>query len=242
MKTSLKIRPTGTKAFALALFVGGAGLAATPALSQEDDFPGEFTADVTFISDYVFRGVSLTDEDPAIQGTLEWGHDSGFYVGAWASSITLDDGSLEVDGYAGFSSDLGDTGFTYDVGAVFYAYPGSESVSDYIEIYGSLGRDFGLAAATVGVAYVPSGQSAFDGNDAVYVWGETEVPIPSTPFSVGAHLGYEDFGGGSNKLDWSVGLYASYAGLDFGVAYMDTDLKGDTDANARVVFSIGKSF
>lgn len=246
MRTSEKMMPNGVKTFAYAAIVAGAGLwaglGAMPALADEDGFPGEFSGDVTFASEYIFRGVSLTDEDPALQGTLEWGHESGLYAGAWASNISLETGSLEIDYYAGFGGDLGDSGFNYDVGAVYYTYPGSDSVGDYIEFYGSVGRDFGLVVGTVGVAYVPTGQSAFDGDDAIYVYGDVEVPIPNTPLTVGTHLGYEDFGGGSNKMDWSVGLYATFVGLDVGVAYVDTDIKGDPNASSRVLFTLGKSF
>jgi uncharacterized protein (TIGR02001 family) len=92
----------------------------------------EVSGSITLTSDYLFRGVTQTDEKPALQGCVEWAHESGFYVGTWGSSISwLSDSDpdissqLELDGYVGFRGDFGDSGFGYDVGAVHYWYPGS---------------------------------------------------------------------------------------------------------------------
>jgi len=241
MKPFNKMMPNGVTIAAFAAILAGAGLSALPAYAEDDGFPGEFAANVTLASEYIFRGVSLTDEDPAIQGSLDWSHDSGFYLGAWASNIELGAGTIEIDYYGGFGGDLGDTGFSYDLGFVYYTFPGDEADGDYIEFAAQLGRDFGIVSTNVGVAYVPTGQDAFGDDDAIYVWGDTEVPIPSTPITAGFHLGYEDFGSGVNKLDWSVGLYATVEGIDLGIAYVDTDVAGD-NTDARVLFTIGKSF
>lgn len=241
MKTFNNITPNGVKKFALATALAGFGLAAVPAHAEDEGLPGEFSANVTLASEYIFRGVSLTDEDPAIQGAIDWSHDSGVYLGAWASNIELDSGTIEIDYYGGYAGDLGDSGFSYDVGFVYYTYPGDENDGDYFEVAAKLGRDFGIVSTTVGAAYVPTGQDAYGDEDAIYVWGDTEVPIPNTPVTAGFHLGYEDFGSGVNKLDWSAGLYATVEGLDLGIAYVDTDVDGD-NSDARVLFTIGKSF
>lgn len=233
--------PRGLKSMAFATLLAGAAIASVPAHAEEDGFPGEFSATTTFASEYIFRGVSVSDEDLAVQGSLDWSHDSGFYAGIWGSNAEIGEGTLEVDYYAGYGGDLGDTGFTYDLSAIFYTYPGDENDGDYIEFMGSVGRDFGIVSTSVGVGYVPQGQDAWAGNDVIYIFGDTTVPIPNTPFSVGLHLGYEDFGSGSNKLDWSTGLYANVKGLDIGVAYVDTDVEGDL-TDSRVLFTIGKSF
>lgn len=241
MKTLGNKLPNGLKKIALATVVAGSGLAAVPAFAEDDGFPGEFSATTTFASEYIFRGVSVSDEDLAIQGSLDWSHESGFYLGIWGSNAEVGEGTLEIDYYAGFGGDLGDSGFSYDLSAIFYTYPGDENDGNYIEFMGSIGRDFGLVSTSVGVGYVPTGQDAFGGNDVIYVFGDAEVPIPNTPLTAGFHLGYEDFGMGSNKLDWSAGLYATVEGIDIGVAYVDTDVQGDL-TDARVLFTIGKSF
>ncbi|MFR0657359.1 TorF family putative porin, partial [Pantoea sp. SIMBA_079] len=48
----------------------------------------EVSGSITLTSDYLFRGITQTDGEPALQGGLEWAGDSGFYVGAWGSSIS----------------------------------------------------------------------------------------------------------------------------------------------------------
>ncbi len=89
--------------------------------------PLSFNVGVT--SDYLFRGVSQTHGRPAIQGGIDYLHGSGFYVGAWASSITwvkdfIGKGSVEIDVYGGFKNSFGGGDFNYDVGYITYNYPG----------------------------------------------------------------------------------------------------------------------
>lgn len=84
-------------------------------------------------SDYLFRGLSQTSRDPALQGGLEAAHASGAYLGAWASNVSwLSDlssaaapvsNSLEVDAYAGWRGNLGDA-LKFDAGLYTYYYPG----------------------------------------------------------------------------------------------------------------------
>ena len=84
-------------------------------------------------SDYLFRGLSQTSQDPALQGGLEAAHASGAYLGAWASNVSwLSDlssaaapvsNSLEVDAYAGWRGNLGDA-LKFDAGLYTYYYPG----------------------------------------------------------------------------------------------------------------------
>lgn len=67
-------------------------LACLPVLGLSSVYAGEaknpFSANVTVTSDYAYRGISQTDERPAIQGGFDFRHDSGFYAGTWASSIS----------------------------------------------------------------------------------------------------------------------------------------------------------
>ena len=84
----------------------------------------EVSGSVTVVSDYLFRGVTQTNENPALQGGVTWNHDSGFYAGAWGSSISwLSDADpdvssqVELDGFIGYAADFGDSGIGYDVGA-----------------------------------------------------------------------------------------------------------------------------
>jgi uncharacterized protein (TIGR02001 family) len=87
---------------------------------------------VGLFSQYIFRGLTQTNNNPAVQGGIDLTHSSGFYLGAWASNVnwTVDStyytsGSLEVDLYGGYRYNFGDSGLGIDVGALQYLYPGS---------------------------------------------------------------------------------------------------------------------
>ena len=64
---------------------------ATPAMAQSEDEAASSSitasANVALTTDYRFRGISQSGGDPALQGGFDVAHDSGFYVGTWASSI-----------------------------------------------------------------------------------------------------------------------------------------------------------
>src|SRR4051794_36640047 len=68
------------------------------------------TGNVGFFSQYIFRGLTQTNRDPALQGGFDYAHSSGFYLGTWASNISwLKDGGtysggggIEGDFYRGF--------------------------------------------------------------------------------------------------------------------------------------------
>ncbi len=96
----------------MAVSLATAGLSlATPAMAQSEDDSGFTTsANVALTTDYRFRGVSLSGGEPAIQGGFDVGHESGFYVGTWASSIKGGPsyGDLEFDVYAGWGGNLSD--------------------------------------------------------------------------------------------------------------------------------------
>src|SRR3546814_6725798 len=82
---------------------------------------------VSAVSDFRFRGISLSDEDVAVQGTITFAHDGGFYAGTWASSLEDSPlyGHTEVDLYAGWSGDIA-SGTKLDVGLTYYLYPNRE--------------------------------------------------------------------------------------------------------------------
>lgn len=224
-----------TAAFSVALLTTG--------YAQETRFlGGKVSGNVTMVSDYHDRGASLSDKDFALQGGLDYLHDSGFYVGSWASSIapSAAGGDLELDLYGGYGRDI--KGISFDVGAVFYAYPTGDhsEKTDFVEAYGSVGTDFGFAAIAVGAFYAFS-NDATSHEDDIYGFGEVEVPVPHTPVTFVGHLGYEDGAFANNKWDWSVGAFIDYANLEFGVSYMESNVPG-RDYGSAVVFSVGAGF
>ena len=224
---------------------------ASPALAQEEEEDTgsvELSANVALTSDYRFRGVSFSDEDIAIQGGIDLAHESGFYVGTWASSLedTPLYGHTEVDIYAGWSGEVA-SGLSADIGMLYYVYPNGNDLvgdSDYFEPYFSLTAAAGPVEATVGAAYAFEQGTALP-SDNIYVYGDVGVGIPDTPVSLAAHLGYSDGSldyGSGGYLDWSLGAEVSYDILTFGVAYVDTDLPSIAGQDAAVVFTLGASF
>ncbi len=215
----------------------------------------ELSGNVNLVTDYRFRGISFSDENLALQGGLDLAHSSGFYLGTWGSNLggfgTFGDPNLELDIYAGYGGDFGGVG-TFDVGVLYYLYPGAAGNNDYIELYGSVGAEVAGAEATVGIAYAPDQDSI--GDDNFYAYGDLGYGIPNTPFSLSAHLGYTNgslgFGGtGSSPagfevfdddyLDWSIGVSTELYGLSLGLSYVDTNI-GKTRENVvgtRVVGS-----
>lgn len=219
---------------------------AAPAFAQEADAGNGITisGEATVVSDYRFRGVSLSDKDFAIQGSITASHDSGFYIGTWGSSLTNGAyGATEIDVFGGFSANLTDA-VSADVGVTYYLYPDAPSFTgdtDYVELYGSLGTTVGPVEASIGAAYAPD-QDAYA--EALYLWVDGGVGIPNSPISLTAHVGRTavDAPEDNDYFDWSVGASVSYDALTLGVAYVDTDVSGVREFSDGVVFSLSAGF
>ena len=104
------------------------------------------SANVSFASDYVWRGMTQSD-GPAIQGGFDFEAESGFYAGIWGSNVNFNDGAgSELDYYFGYGFSVGDLGI--DIGYVAFDYPKNTLGLDFEEIVlgFSLGN-FGLTHA-----------------------------------------------------------------------------------------------
>lgn len=215
-----------------------------PAFAQEEAAgPITITGGAAVVSDYRFRGVSLSDKDFAFQPYLTINHESGLYAGVWGSNLAENAGDdVEVDLYVGFA---GGDAVTYDIGATYYVYPGVSSFN-YVEFTGKLGTSVGLASVGAQLSYVPS-QDNTGNNDNIYVATNAAVAIPNSPISIVGSVGLEDgaFSGEGEKLDWSLGLTAAVAGFTVGASYVDTNRKTSfafKDSAAGVVFSLSYGF
>jgi len=99
----------------------------------------DVTANVGATSNYLWRGVSLSNEAAAVSGGVDYSHASGAYAGVWQSSEGAS-GSAETDVYAGFSGEA--EGVSYDIGFVSYMYPQTTPSVDFAEVYFSAGYEF----------------------------------------------------------------------------------------------------
>lgn len=207
------------------------------------------SATVALSSDYVWRGYSQTDNEPAISGSFDYAHQSGLYIGTWASNVDFalngDQAHLEMDAYLGYANQIGDSGFTYDIGLLRYIYPGTDG-GNWNEVYGTLNYQYlSLFIAHSGDVY---GSSE---NGTYYNLG-VNYPLPAD-ITLGASIGYYDyeesvFGNAlpESANDYRIGISKELAGFGFDLSYTDTDsdgedLYGSNIADGRFVFSISKS-
>lgn len=201
----------------------------------------------TLTNDYDFRGTSQSAKDPALQGSIDYAADSGWYVGAWASNVDFDsDIDYEVDLYTGFSGG-DDDGLGWDVGFVYYAYP-DDSDANYPEIYGKL--SYGMFSG--GLYY--SNDWINSNDSSVYATADVSVPLPQN-LSLNFHAGYS-FGEyfkdrDTEYADYSVGLGYTVGNFNLGLKYVDTSLddgdawfSGDdvNNTEGRVIFTIATTF
>lgn len=124
-------------AAAVAAAVAVPGLASAQATAPAS--PHTVAGNMGLFSDYRFRGISQTFQQPAIQGGIDYSHASGLYLGNWNSNVsgeTFVDGTIEMDLYGGFKKAFGDV--TLDVGLLQYLYPGAKNAGvkyDTLEVY-----------------------------------------------------------------------------------------------------------
>ncbi|MCF7985534.1 MAG: TorF family putative porin [Thiohalocapsa sp.] len=214
-----------------ALMIGTTLLPVSPAMAQE---PWSFSANIGAVSNYMWRGTSQTGDQPAIQGGLDAGHESGFYAGTWVSNVDFgDDGaSYELDLYTGFGGAINDD-FSYDISAIYYAYPDGRD-SDFAE----LGASGTFKWFTLGLAYTVYGENddgLFDDGD-IYYYAGVDLPLPYD-FGFSLRGGYYDFTNGDVEIGvddagfaitesadyWNYGASISRDAGDFGTFALNWD-------------------
>jgi uncharacterized protein (TIGR02001 family) len=217
------------------------GLVGMPTFAMAaEESPHSISANVGMTSNYLFRGISQTGGEMAIQGGLDYSHSSGFYLGTWGSNVGwLEDyqgytkGNVEIDVYGGYRGAIGD-GISYDVGAIQYLYPGDRPATitdaDTTEVYASIGWKWFTAKYSYYVSDEVFGFANADGSD--YLDISASVPFGETGLTAGAHWGTFNFknNGAQDYSDWKVSLAYDMGklskvmdGVTLGVAYSDTD-------------------
>lgn len=223
---------------------------AVPAFSvraEEPASPHTFTGNVGLFSQYVFRGISQTNEDPALQGGFDYSHASGFYIGTWASNISwlkdsgvYNSSSLEIDVYGGFRGSITED-ISFDVGLLQYYYPGSKvpgaTSADTTEVYGAVGWKW--ITAKYSYAFTDAFGLA-DSDGSWYLDLSASFPI-TEKLALDLHYGKQEFEGSGNDPfsydDWKVGVsYMLPHDFKVGAFYTDTDAKrGNWTINNKFV-------
>lgn len=227
------------------------GLLVSPLAAVAAESAHTLTGNVGLYSNYVFRGISQTSGEPAIQGGLDYTHQSGLYLGTWASNVSwLEDfqgytnGSVEIDLYGGFRGSLGDSGVSFDVGAIQYLYPGDRPAgitkADTTELYGALSwkwftLKYSHALSDEVFGFGPNA----DGSG--YLNLAASMPLGESGLTLGAHWGtfkFENFGA-QDYDDWGVRLSydlgklgSATSGVSVGVMYTDTNARKGNWSNA----------
>jgi uncharacterized protein (TIGR02001 family) len=245
-------------------------LAATPAIADDTDPPPPVTvnATATITSDYRFRGISQTDKNAAIQGSITVSHESGLYASVWGSSISsyvtaTANSTQEIDLILGWKKTFGGT--TVDVGLLYYFYPKTgPGITNFAEPYLAVTQVIGPVSAKALIAYAPKqGALALDqrstsrlspARENVYLALDLSASIPNTPIGLTAHIGQSEgpswlstTGRGNRYTDWSLGITATWKALTFGVSYVDTNTNfitpsGKDAAKGGIVASLTASF
>lgn len=224
----------------------------------------DISANVGLASDYMFRGVSQTDNQMALQGGFDWAHDSGFYVGTWASNVDSDlfggatDPQLEGNLYAGYARELG--AFSYDLGVLYYFYPGADApaADDFQTVEFYIGGGYALSdALSLNARLYYADELNFSGfsEDGLYLTVGADYALLDN-LTLSAAVGHSSGdafealggpGGPDSYMDYSIGVSTAVAGADFSLRYVDSnddaeDLFGDSLTDGRAVFTMSKSF
>jgi len=208
------------------------------------------TSNVALVSNYLYRGISQTGNNPAVQGGFDYAHSSGFYIGTWGSSISwISDGTqgpatsattqtgaagLELDTYLGFKNSFA-TDFSYDVGYLRYNYPGHYATgatkADTDELYALIGYKWvtlKLSDALGNTFGLPNSAGS------TYIDLSASYAIGDSGFTVGAHVGQQTYAGSTASAlktagqdptytDYKVSVTKDFSGYVVGLAYSSTN-------------------
>jgi uncharacterized protein (TIGR02001 family) len=184
----------------------------------------QVTGNLGLTSDYRFRGISQTQNAPAVQGGIDYAHSSGLYIGNWNSSVSssmyTNGSGTESDVYAGFKKEIY-KGLTVDVGSYNYFYPRAGAGGDKFntnELYA------GLAYGPVSVKYNRSISDYFgvaNSKGTQYYQADVAYPIAGSKVSLLAHAGRTNVANSSNSdyNDFNFGVGYNLAGWDLAAKY-----------------------
>ncbi|MDO9335150.1 MAG: TorF family putative porin [Caulobacter sp.] len=217
---------------AASLALGGAAFAQDEA-AEADSFSFSYNAGVA--TDYIFRGVSQTD-GPQVFGGVDLGY-GPMYAGAWASNVDFgDDTDAEIDLYVGVKPELGPV--TLDIAAIYYAYVGDDSDSDYEYAEFKLAGSVPIGPATVGVATYYSPEF-FGGTGTAFYYEVNGGWAINDKWSIGGAVGKQEVQDSTDYTTWNFGVgWAPIDKLALDLRYHDSDLDCATYCGSKVVLTL----
>jgi len=224
-------------------------IAAPVAMAEGPLDKGNFSANFAMTTDYMYRGITQSNEQPAISGGFDWAYETGsfanVYAGIWASSLEFGDGdtSTEIDYYIGLNGEFAN-GITWDTGWLYYQYPATDADSgpgvgdfDFWEIHGKLGYTFADVALEPSIGFGIDYSPDFFGedDDGIYYSGTLGLSLPME-FGLSFTVGHQDVDGdkttglaagvltdqGFDYTHYVVGLSRSVSIFDLDVSWYDT--------------------
>lgn len=216
-----------SRGLALAMIAGA--FTAPAALAE-----GEFSGNVALTTDYVWRGISQNNENPAIQGGFDFAN-GAFYAGTWASIVDFGGANMELDLYGGFAGET-EGGLSWDVGVIGYVYPDADDL-DFVEVYGGLGATLGVIDVGGYLYLDPDNETAYVDFSAGFSASET-LGFDAT---IGSYLdGGDDFV--EEYTNYSVGATLSTEWVDFDLRFWGNDSDStDGTADERVVLTVSRA-
>lgn len=207
----------------------------------------EFSGAATLTSEYIYRGLKMSDGDPAFQLGVDYEHDTGLFVGIWASTIDLRSPisrrDAELDYYAGFHYKA-ESPITATVTILRYSFPGQSGMHsyDYNEVL--LGATW-LEHYSIELGYTSNiyGLSRIGRHWEL----RSEWPVANV-WVIGVALGGNDLSdvGVSRYLHWNVGASARFSRLTFDLRWYDNQrpdgFAAQSSADSQVVLSISAAF
>jgi uncharacterized protein (TIGR02001 family) len=209
--------------------------AETEAEEEEEESPLSFNLGVA--SDYVFRGVTQTGGDPQVFAGVDYEQNS-LYAGAWASNVDFGErAELELDVYGGWKPEA--LGFTFDVGALFYGFPASDT--GYVEAKAAATRSLGPIEAGGAFFWAPDTKGRE--GEGLYYEANAAMAVGSRLTLSGALGRQEDDETGAYNT-WNLGAAVGLTErISFDARYHDTDTDAfGQDGEGRVVAGLKAEF
>ncbi|HEX7803502.1 MAG TPA: TorF family putative porin [Pseudoxanthomonas sp.] len=195
-------------------------------VEEEAESPFSWTLAAT--SDYVFRGVSQTDEKPAAQVGFTYTSPVGIYAGLWASNVDFGDAGpdIELDGFVGYNKDLSDK-WNLDLSVVRYTYhKGGDDYGD-IDYNEYIAKVSYAATEKVGLTGLVAYANDYGnvGTEEFYSNIGTSIDV-GNGFSLNAGVGYTtleyDGGGRDDYFDGLIGVSRDFGPINANLGYYDT--------------------
>ncbi|RRS09802.1 hypothetical protein EAG18_04810 [Pseudoalteromonas sp. J010] len=224
-------------------------LCALPLVFASNCALADWSATLTGVSDYTFNGVSQTQNDPALQGSIDKAFANGVYAGSWASNVDFGgDTDLEWDFYVGRFVELNQS-WSVDYGIAYYSYHGGDDSSDgnYPEIYTKFGysSEFGQTEFNFWYSWDYFGTEA--GHTIAMVAHTFEIApghALRASFDVSNSLDGDKYswdGTGKSYNHYRLAYQTALQGFNIEVAAENTSLDWDT-ADERIVLSLSRTF